>query len=550
MTSLHADDAFLNYYQFSHDPFTPRVPGFKFYPAQRKSVLGQLHHLARYGQLLLLVTGPKGSGKTLLRQALVASTNKQAVLSCVVSAREVATAAGVLAQVARSVESTASSLTSICARAGQLALTGQEVYLLVDDAELLDEQALEALLALAAGNAEGRMHVFLFAASGVAERLRALAGGDDGFHAIQLQPYTSEETRAYLAIRLEGAGQSLDLLTDEQLEDIQVQSGGWPGAINQVARETMIDSMLADRGETEAAGFSLKLPRKHLLALLVVGVGVCAAWFMNSDRQEGSVPSMVVDAGLQTESPQDAGPVVEFSASSNPQSQPAAPVIREPLAQASGALEADESVRDIQPAANASSIGEETSDLPGAAVPLPLPKVQAAPPASELKQADAAVAPANSTQPAAGAAPPAGTSQVVVVSPAETVVGSMPAPAPAPAASTTSPAVATASKPNTLPASPASDGWYRSQSPSRVALQILGTRSEANAKAFVQRNGGDYRYYMKQHQGAPMYVVTYGVFSSRAAAEAAIKSLPEKVRAGKPWPKTFASIQQEMSKGR
>src|SRR3546814_11686694 len=76
MTSLHADEAFLGHFQLSHDPFAPRVPGFKFFPAQRKPVLGQLHHLARYSQLLLVLTGPQGSGKTFLRQALVASTNK------------------------------------------------------------------------------------------------------------------------------------------------------------------------------------------------------------------------------------------------------------------------------------------------------------------------------------------------------------------------------------------------------------------------------------------------------------------------------------------
>ena len=65
-----ADEAFLGHFQLNHDPFAPRVPGFKFFPAQRKPVLGQLHHLARYSQLLLVVTGPEGSGKTLLRQAL------------------------------------------------------------------------------------------------------------------------------------------------------------------------------------------------------------------------------------------------------------------------------------------------------------------------------------------------------------------------------------------------------------------------------------------------------------------------------------------------
>ena len=76
MTSLHADEAFLGHFQLNHDPFAPRVPGFKFFPAQRKPVLGQLHHLARYSQLLLVVTGPLGSGKTLLRHlAKIACAN-------------------------------------------------------------------------------------------------------------------------------------------------------------------------------------------------------------------------------------------------------------------------------------------------------------------------------------------------------------------------------------------------------------------------------------------------------------------------------------------
>ncbi|MCY1180626.1 AAA domain protein [compost metagenome] len=128
-------------------------------------MLGQLHHLARYSQLLLVVTGPNGSGKTLLRQALVASTNKQSVQSVVVSARGAADAANVLAQVAQSLNVASADVQDILDQVVQLALTGQEVYLLVDDAEQLEESALQALLALAAGTPEGRPHVFLFARS-------------------------------------------------------------------------------------------------------------------------------------------------------------------------------------------------------------------------------------------------------------------------------------------------------------------------------------------------------------------------------------------------
>ncbi|MEG0861775.1 MAG: AAA family ATPase, partial [Pseudomonas sp.] len=155
MTSLHADEAFLGHYQLNHDPFAARVPGFKFFPAQRKPVLGQLHHLARYSQLLLVVTGPQGSGKTLLRQALVASTNKQSVQSVVVSARGATDAASVLGQVAQALGVAQPEVPELLAQVVQLALTGQEVYLLVDDAEQLDESALQALLELAAGTPEG-----------------------------------------------------------------------------------------------------------------------------------------------------------------------------------------------------------------------------------------------------------------------------------------------------------------------------------------------------------------------------------------------------------
>ncbi|MNG31662.1 hypothetical protein D3C84_1175080 [compost metagenome] len=64
------------------------------------------------------------------------------------------------------------------------------------------------------------------------------------------------------------------------------------------------------------------------------------------------------------------------------------------------------------------------------------------------------------------------------------------------------------------------------------------------------KNGAEYRYFKKVHQGQPLYVVTYGKFSSRAAAQAAIKSLPASVQAGKPWPRSFASIQQEAVQAR
>ena len=82
------------------------------------------------------------------------------------------------------------------------------------------------------------------------------------------------------------------------------------------------------------------------------------------------------------------------------------------------------------------------------------------------------------------------------------------------------------------------------------ALQSLGARAESSAQAFVRQHGADYHYFKKLHQGRPLYVVTYGSFVSREAAQAALKALPAKVQAGGPWPRTFASIKQEIASAR
>ncbi len=526
MTSLHADEAFLDHYQFTHDPFASRVPGFKFFPAQRKPVLGQLHHLARYSQLLLVVSGPDGSGKTLLRQALVASTNKQAVQSVVVSAKGASDPASILRQVAQGLQVQRPELPAILAQVGQLALTGQEVYVLVDDAEELSDAALTSLLSLAVGSAEGRPHVFLFAESQLLSRLENVAAGDECFHVIELQSYSEEETREYLAQRLEGAAQGIEVLSDEQIADIHEQSAGWPGVINQVARESLVEAMLAQRGAASRGGFAFNLPRKHLLALCVVAIGVLAAWFMQGRVVEDVDAPVIAQLPLDEAAPPavvappaDAAvaPAIQFEGANQPLPLPlvgeAQPVIREPLAQAAGLSGAEES--DAEGASGAADVAPE-----------PAPVVSASAPVAPVVAEPVKVAPV--------VAPPV----APVVKPVAPVTAAVPPPIKpqAPAAA----------------AKPAAGGgdWYAAQAGSRYTLQILGARLESGAQAFVKANGADYHYFKKQHQGKPLYVVTYGSFATRDAAQAALRTLPAKVQAGKPWPRNFVGIQQEIAQAR
>ncbi|WP_248767967.1 AAA family ATPase [Pseudomonas sp. MWU12-2345] len=524
MTSLHADEAFLGHYQLSHDPFAPRVPGFKFFPAQRKPVLGQLHHLARYSQLLLVVTGPQGSGKTLLRQALVASTNKQSVQSVVVSARGAGDAGGVLRQIAQALNVAQAEIQEILKQVVQLALTGQEVYLLVDDAESLDDSAVEALLALAAGAPEGRPHVFLFGESSLIAALEQHGAEEERFHVIELQPYTEEETREYLAQRLDGAGQGIELFSAEQITEIHESAEGWPGNINQVARDAMIEAMIASRSAVKRPSMGFKMPKKQVLALsAVVVVAVAAAWMIpgrnKAPATAGTTASEQAQLPLgQAPKPNASGnPTVEFAGNSQPMPLPlvgqSQPVMRGPLAEAAGgSIEGDDGIAP------------------------PVDGGPAKPPTVTTTAPPVGVPAGPTPTPVAKPVP----AQAATAKPAQT-----PVPVPKPVAKAPEKAV---EKPAVVAKAAATGhSWYTGQAPGNYVVQILGTSSETTAQNFVKEQGGEYRYFKKVLNGKPLYVITYGSFGSRDAAVSAIKALPAKVQAGKPWPRTVASVQQDLA---
>lgn len=506
MTSLSADDSYLDHYGFSHDPFAARVPGFKFFPAQRKPVLGQLHHLARYSQLLLVVTGPEGSGKTLVRQALVASSNKQAVQSVVITPQGTADSSAVLQQIGQALNIQRADFDGVMAQIVQLALTGQEVYLLVDDAEQLTGAAVETLLRLAAGSPEARPHVFLFGEDSLVARLEALVEGEERFHVIALQPYEEDETREYLALRLEGAGSGLESFTEEQIARIHEQSGGWPGAINLVAREELIEAIKHSKTRKAAKGWPFPLPMKHLLAVLAVLCVIAVAFLLRGGEDE---PEVQTSAPLALGNPPRSAP--DSAASPVTPADPPSKIEFETPATAEPSIADGAQTTGVEPADDISEENSAPAAHQDGAVPSPaMPREEAPEPVAQPSPA-----------PVVPEAPAPKTPEVV-----------RPATRPAP----------------TAPAASAHSAWYVAQAGNRYVVQILGTRTEKNAQALIAQHGGDYRYFVKEHEGKPLYVVTVGNFANRAAALAAIKTLPAALQSGKPWARSFASVQKEMRK--
>lgn len=498
MTASYGVEEMLAHYQLAHDPFAARAPGFKFFAPQRKTVLAQLHHLARFSGQVLVTMGPEGSGKSILRQALVASSNKDAVQSVVMTAKDVNAEAALLATVAQAIGAQERSAAGILTRNEQLHQTGMQLHIVIDDAQLLQPQALQTLVDISQAGGKAAPRVFLFAD----ERLRAALAELDvpeksqWVHVIELQPFTLEESRDYLGQRLEAAGQGIELLSDEQVAHIHRQGGGWPGGINEEGRRSMLAEMDEQAPVVRERKQSV-LPVRSLVALVLVGVGVAAAWMMGDRTPE---PTRTV-----LKLPE---PVVEIDVTN-------------------GAGSPDQAVL-VMPGEQdmMEAVSEAPDDL--VLVESELPIAEPTPPVVQ-------------TRPEPTPAPPQTAANTAPAPATPSSVPSLPEPR-QPAAPATPPA-------NTVqPGAVAGDQWYRQRPAGEYALQVLGTRSRQAAVDFVGKHTGvkDLRYFETRHEGQPWFVVTQGAYAGREQAQQAAAQLPQPLRDQKPWPRSFGSIQQSM----
>lgn len=529
MTHLHADDGFLEYYQFEHDPFLGRGSSFKFFAAKRRPVLVELHHLARYSKLMLVVTGPEGSGKTVLRQALVASS-KEPVTNIVIAPSSTTDAAAMLQHVSAALGLHGADIAGVLRHIEQMLITGQEVHVIVDNAECLDESALLFLQRIAQGVNDACARVFVFSDSTICPLLKKVADNADLHHVIALEPLDQQEVCEYLEQRLVAAGQQLEIFTDDQINAIYAESQGWPGQVNSVAKNLLLAQMRHTSAVSKSASI---IPFKHIAILVVLSVALTFAWFMQTSEPESksdsvsNIDAVIIEPAINpVEAVVDSGKTVTLDLPLL--DQPFEPVTREPLAQALSA-EDDEHFSAVEESA---------------------PTVE---PVIEQTQAISVPTPVSTPVPISTPAP----KQSASVQPKEVITASKVAAVPlAQKSSTVSKAQPVVKPAVTLPkVVPATTGlsgsagesqWYKQQARTRYTLQVFGTRTESTAQVFVKKNSSQYHYFRKLHQGQALFVVTFGSFADRAAAQAAIATLPEKIRNDKPWPRTFLSIQQEL----
>jgi len=84
---------------------------------------------------------------------------------------------------------------------------------------------------------------------------------------------------------------------------------------------------------------------------------------------------------------------------------------------------------------------------------------------------------------------------------------------------------------------------------SGYTLQMLGAGMRNSAEQFIHAQAEPQKFYMFQtrYKGNPWFVVVYGQYKDRDAAQAASASLPSALAKLKPWARTIQGIQADIT---
>lgn len=498
--------------------------GAVFYAGkQHGKHLDLLLHLSRYSNLLLTVTGQQGSGKTHLKNRMLQQLDSGVVVS-LLDAKTAASAAQLLPKLSQSlnIEIPAKAdfefyLTEIRHLSNQLSEEGGSCLIVIDNAENLEQDALDLILELATTVSDSqRPHLALFGRQELFTKLHHkdnIARFESVGHHLPLEGFNESEARSYLDHRCASVGINSLPLNEQQFANVYKASKGLPGLLNLALVNQLRqgeNNPVAPNDEKPAK--KIKSPAKPVKAktkpnkptkkvseqrklplwLLFAGAGVLALLVVGFLYKDQLLSNAAPNENLVNDSKDPL-----HSRNTLP-TLPIKPVETKPLI-TEEAFVPDAVIVGAQPAIPAT---ETLLDLPDDTP--------------------------NSVKPSIAAPAPAPATPKVIAKPA--VVESAVKPA--------AWVDAGSRREATLMAKPAN----------HYSLQMMGTQDEAAVKSYIQAQAtpASFSYFEGRYKDKPWYVVVYGDYATRDQALAAIQSLPEALQKQRPWAKSFQSVQTDI----
>lgn len=335
------EPGYLARYGLSQAPFSPAYDeNLVYLDAERTQRLNMLQHLTQFSDLLLIVRGERGIGKTTLMRRFITSAEEDWRI-CQVDASPMMHADQLLRHVA-----TGFGLHPLPDEPVQLQQTlfdhllafqhrAVVPILVIDDAHDLPEDALETLFNLAdSQGADGHLlRIILFCEPQIETALQAPAIHplrERVTHTLEIPPLTEEQVAEYLRHRMTACGARGEYpFTPKHIRRIHHGADGVPGRINQLAHQVLRDGRVESTESPIAHDTTAKRldPRYMLLALaviLVVSLAITYQDEINALFEEApGTPPLVTDA-----TPSD-------TAAATPPTAPAPPVTVDPAARPS-----------------------------------------------------------------------------------------------------------------------------------------------------------------------------------------------------------------------
>lgn len=470
-------------------------------PVQEQT-LELVAHLAAYSDMLVVVSGPDGSGKTLLAQTLT-ERRHAADDALLLTANNMLGMPALLQRIAahwqiQLPQELPAARELISREAQQRAEQGGHLLLVIDQAEQLDSETLNdiAHFALLVPQA---LSIVLFGQPGFEQALR----GGPAQAQVQVQslaPLNAADAQQLLQ-RVYSPGQALPL-SEKEFAFILQQSQGWPGALLMQAGDYFIAAEAADaprqaRAEPKAGG---RFPLLHIVAIaaLLAALGVSLLY-----RQQEPADDIITEPSEPVDFLRGPLPGETLSADNVQDTEVTPP---------------DVLTLDNPPAAPAPEVADKVAKTAGDS------QLDYNFPASV--QAPAPVAPV----------PPA-------VAPAD-----VPEAAPAAAPATVKPAPVAAPAP--VAKAPVYDRSRLLDTSSGFVVQLFGSYEAANADKFRRQwrdeITGSLYLYETRHNNKPWFVVVAGVYGSRAEATAAVNALPRPLRDQSPWIRDISAVKQAL----
>ncbi|MCK4744329.1 MAG: AAA family ATPase [Sulfuriflexus sp.] len=289
--------SYLQQLQLTKEPFAQdsnsNQDEFFLLDTERAQRINMLYHMSQNSELLLVVTGIEGSGKTSLLNRFIEMRTEN-WRQCVVNANTMTNPDQLLIEIAegfglpQDTVTFGSGLEMLQKRLTDMKLSELMPILIIDDAHELPTASLTILLKLSelSDNNERLLRIVLFAEPIIMEMFDAPELKEVRHritHTLTMPSLTEQQSIDYIQYRLSVAGlQGDNPFSQGQMKRIHRQANGVPGLINKFAQEILLGTTVKQHSSSDGLSLATRL-RSLMSIFLILGIAGLVTWYLSSD---------------------------------------------------------------------------------------------------------------------------------------------------------------------------------------------------------------------------------------------------------------------------